>query len=140
VRVVEMASDSLVYLPPMAAEVYGEGLPYAPENWPEEGDVWGWRTGRRVVPNGTHFQDRYLYLPKRLYQLLKEEKETPEPASGSGSSSRARKQHIFASKLGVKGYVIRHYPDTDLKVFFDSFSWKIPALTTFGLFSSVTYF
>jgi len=38
-------------------EVYGMGLPYAPENWPQQGDVWGWKTGRRVVANGKHFQD-----------------------------------------------------------------------------------
>ena len=41
----------------MVEEVYGMGLPYAPENWPQQGDVWGWKTGRRVVANGKHFQD-----------------------------------------------------------------------------------
>ncbi|CAJ1925683.1 unnamed protein product [Sphenostylis stenocarpa] len=99
----------------------GDGHPYAPENWPEQGDVWGWRTGRRIVPNGTHFQNRYLYLPYRL-RMLMEEKEN----KGSGSST-SRKQHVFASKLAVKRYVKRYFPDADLNAFFASFSWNIPA-------------
>ncbi|KAH0634896.1 hypothetical protein KY284_037682 [Solanum tuberosum] len=28
---------------------YGEGLPYAPTDWPNAGDEWGWRTGKRVT-------------------------------------------------------------------------------------------
>jgi len=66
----------------VAEEVYGTGLPYVPENWPQQGDVWGWKTGRRVVPNGKHFQDWYLYLPDRLFRLLKEDKEIPRSGSG----------------------------------------------------------
>uniref|UniRef100_M1CYL2 CDPK adapter protein 1 n=1 Tax=Solanum tuberosum TaxID=4113 RepID=M1CYL2_SOLTU len=27
----------------------GEGLPYAPVDWPNAGDKWGWRTGKRVT-------------------------------------------------------------------------------------------
>jgi len=122
----------------VAAEVYGEGLPYAPENWPEEGDIWAWKTGRRVVPKGGHFQDPYLYLPERLYRLLKEEKEIPESGSGSGSKT-FRKQHIFPSKPAVTKYINTYFPGTDLKSFFDSFSWRIPALLDYGIFSSVTY-
>ncbi|RDX67466.1 Protein OBERON 1, partial [Mucuna pruriens] len=115
-----LRGNDVLNLQPVAPEVSGEGLPYAPENWPEVGDVWGWRTGRRIVSNGTHFQDRYLYLPNRLIQALKQ-KENP----GSGS---IRKQHIFASKLAVERYIKANFPGADLNAFFASFSWKIPAL------------
>ncbi|MED6209632.1 hypothetical protein PIB30_056616 [Stylosanthes scabra] len=96
---------------PVGPEESGEGAPYAPENWPQQGDNWGWRTGRRIQSSG-YFQDRYLYLPERLNNL---------PGS-------ARKQHIFASKLSVERYVKANFPDTDLNAFFSSFSWKIPAV------------
>ncbi|KAK9929533.1 hypothetical protein M0R45_026629 [Rubus argutus] len=43
----------------------GEGLPYAPINWPKAGDTWRWKVGKRVSGSG-HFLDRYLYLPKSL--------------------------------------------------------------------------
>ncbi|QCD91842.1 Oberon [Vigna unguiculata] len=122
-----MKNNRFSLFQPVAAEVYGEGFPYAPESWPEKGDVWGWRTGRRVVPNGNHFQDRYLYLPNRLLLLLKEEKENP-----GSELSTSRKQHIFASKLAVKSYLDRYFPDADLNVFFSSFSWKIPAISASG--------
>jgi len=59
-------------------EVYGMGLPYTLENWPQYGDVWGRRTRRRVVLNSKHFQDRYLYLFDWLFRLLEEEKEEKE--------------------------------------------------------------
>lgn len=120
-----MEDNDLFYLQPVIPEMSGEGFPYAPENWPEKGDVWGWRTGRRIVPAGTHFQDRYLYLPNRLVRLLKEENEN----AGSGSSTHS-KQHIFASKLAVERYVKRYFPDADINAFFASFSWKIPAISS----------
>jgi len=31
----------------------GEGLPYAPVDWPYAGDKWGWRAGKRVTSSGT---------------------------------------------------------------------------------------
>lgn len=111
-------------LRPVAPEEYGMGYPYAPENWPQKGDIWGWRTGRRIVANRTHFQDRYLYLPERLIRELKEKKkDNPESASKS-----LRMQHIFASKLAVERYIKNNFPDADVDAFFASFSWKIPAL------------
>ncbi|XP_027913721.1 uncharacterized protein LOC114173480 isoform X1 [Vigna unguiculata] len=112
---------------PVIPEMSGEGYPYAPENWPEQGDVWGWRAGRRIAPAGTHFQDRYLYLPSRLVHMLKEEKENTGTGSGSGTFS---KQHIFASKLAVERYVKKYFPEHDHNAFFASFSWKIPALSS----------
>ncbi|KAI4317850.1 hypothetical protein L6164_025683 [Bauhinia variegata] len=91
----------------------GEGVPYAPENWPEPGDIWSWKTGRRVTPTG-YFQDRYLYLPPRLNRIEN---------SGSGSN---RKKHGFASKLAVERYIRTAFPDADLNAFFASFRWKVP--------------
>ncbi|KAK7308048.1 hypothetical protein VNO77_41639 [Canavalia gladiata] len=103
-------------LQPVGPEQSGEGLPYAPENWPEAGDVWGWRTGRRVSSNGT-FHDRYLYLPNRLNR-----------AKGNINTGSRRKSHIFASKLAVERYIKETIPDADMDAFFSSFSWKIPAV------------
>ncbi|KAI4345644.1 hypothetical protein L6164_012744 [Bauhinia variegata] len=99
-------------LRPVLPEENGEGLPYAPENWPEPGDIWSWRTGRRVANTG-HFLDRYLYLPPRLSRI-----------ENSGSN---RKKHGFASKLAVERYIRTTFPETDLVEFFASFSWKIPS-------------
>ncbi|KAE9606461.1 hypothetical protein Lal_00013962 [Lupinus albus] len=99
----------------VAAEESGEGLPYAPENWPEEGDIWGWRTGRRVAGNG-NFHDRYLYLPMRL---------CPDSSSGGGSR---KKRVSFASKLAVERYIKTNFPNAPLPLFFSSFKWKIPAI------------
>ncbi|KAL1316991.1 protein OBERON 1 isoform X1 [Arachis ipaensis] len=96
---------------PVAPEESGEGAPYAPENWPQKGDNWGWRTGRRITPAG-YFQDRYLYLPERL----------------NNHSGSARKQHIFASKLAVERYLKANFPEADLGAFFSSFTWRIPAV------------
>ncbi|KAK9929560.1 hypothetical protein M0R45_026654 [Rubus argutus] len=88
----------------------GEGLPYAPINWPKAGDTWRWKVGKRVSGSG-HFLDRYLYLPKSLCR--------------GGNSSR--KKFRFASKLAVERYIQNAFPSTNLKAFFASFSWKIPA-------------
>ncbi|XP_057450259.1 protein OBERON 1-like isoform X3 [Lotus japonicus] len=105
-----------------AAEESGEGLPYAPENWPEMGDIWGWRTGRRVTMNGT-FHDRYLYLPLRLCQ--------PSSSENSGGAS-TRKRKSFPSKLAVERYIKENFLDADVNAFFASFTWKIPAVQTNG--------
>lgn len=127
------AQSELWNLTPVAAEQTGKGLPYAPENWPKHGDVWGWRTGRRVSSNG-HFQDRYLYLPTRLRHT-----------ANQGSSQKQKAG--FASKLSVERYVKELYPNVDIDDFFASFSWKIPALNSgmvlfpfFFFFSVVSVF
>ncbi|KAH0665933.1 hypothetical protein KY285_027139 [Solanum tuberosum] len=44
---------------------FGEGLPYAPMDWPNVGDKWGLRTGKRATNSGT-FKDRYLYLSEHF--------------------------------------------------------------------------
>ncbi|CDY10650.1 BnaA05g17120D [Brassica napus] len=85
----------------------GQGLPYAPVDWPSPGDVWTWRVGRRVTATGFH-QDRFLILPQRLQQ-----KNVPKS---------------FASKPTLARYIQTSFPGMDADAFFASFSWKIPAL------------
>lgn len=94
-----------LHLFPVSPYASGEGLPYAPVDWPCPGDKWRWKVGKRTVASGEHFWDRHLYLPDRLQGKNK----------GRG----------FVSKVSVEQYV-RRYPGTDVKAFFDSFSWKIP--------------
>eukprot|EP00268_Persea_americana_P025447 TRINITY_DN2482_c0_g2_i1.p1 TRINITY_DN2482_c0_g2~~TRINITY_DN2482_c0_g2_i1.p1 ORF type:complete len:126 (-),score=20.80 TRINITY_DN2482_c0_g2_i1:254-631(-) len=43
----------------------GKGLPYAPENWPQEGDKWGWQVRKRISKSG-FFTDRFLFPPDCL--------------------------------------------------------------------------
>ncbi|KAH0665912.1 hypothetical protein KY285_027118 [Solanum tuberosum] len=86
----------------------GEGLPYAPVDWPNVGDKWGWRTGKRATNLG-NFKDRYLYLPERFQA----------PKDG--------KKNAFRSKTSVKKYLQSEYPGMDIDQFFTSFSWTIPS-------------
>ncbi|KAJ4722480.1 protein OBERON 1-like [Melia azedarach] len=55
-------------LRPVSPEESGEGLPYAPINWPNPGDNWSWKVGRRIAITG-HYLDRYLYPPRHLPRL-----------------------------------------------------------------------
>nr|AAK69758.1 CDPK adapter protein 1 [Mesembryanthemum crystallinum] len=104
--ITEIKENGLLLWPVLPQE-QGEGLPYAPVNWPNPGDIWGWRVGRRIAASGYHL-DRYLYLPARFQK------------------SR-RKRDGFASKLSVEQYVRARFPGTDVNAFFSSFSWKIPS-------------
>ncbi|XP_042517198.1 protein OBERON 2 [Macadamia integrifolia] len=85
----------------------GEGLPYAPIDWPNPGDNWTWKVGKRKSIRG-FWGDRYLYPPIRLQTTL-------------------RKRRSFASKPSVEQYIRTEFPDKDVNAFFSSFSWKIPA-------------
>lgn len=87
----------------------GEGLPYAPEDFPLPGDKWRWRVGKRVSITGYH-RDRFLYPPARLFQ-----------------GKNSRNKHGFASKVSAERYIRREFPDTDVAAFFASFSWMVPA-------------
>lgn len=107
------AVEGGLILRPVAPAESGEGLPYAPENWPNPGDIWGWKAGKRIHPAG-YFRDRYLYLPAHLRR-----------SDIPGSSSKRRR--FFASKQSVERYIQESFPDTDLNAFFASFSWKVPA-------------
>lgn len=93
----------------------GLGLPYAPQDFPNPGDKWGWKVGKRIAFSG-HFVDRYLYLPDRLYKEMKSAAPTTIP-SGRG----------FASKASVERFLLEAFPGTDIKAFFASFTWKIPS-------------
>ncbi|XP_071729741.1 uncharacterized protein [Rutidosis leptorrhynchoides] len=92
----------------------GDGLPYAPEDFPKPGDKWGWKVGKRVSISG-HFLDRYLYLPTRLYKELKSARPNCLPWKG------------FASKASAERFLLETFPGMDTKAFFDSFTWRIPA-------------
>lgn len=96
-------------LKPVSPDEAGEGLPYGPANWPNPGDNWGWRVGKRVAQHG-HYLDRYLYLPKRLRGSM-----------GTGGKGG------FASRLAVERYIRAAFPGADVDAFFASFSWRIPA-------------
>ncbi|XP_021834962.2 protein OBERON 1 isoform X1 [Spinacia oleracea] len=102
----EIRENGLLLWPVLPQES-GEGLPYAPVNWPKPGDIWGWRVGKRVAASG-YYLDRYLYLPLS-YQRSR------------------RKRDGFASKLSVEQYVRARFPGTNVYAFFSSFSWKIPS-------------
>lgn len=101
-------SGSLLRL--VLPEESGEGLPYAPVNWPNPGDVWSWRVGKRVATTG-YYKDRYLFLPRRLRHL----------------ENSTRGKYGFASKLSVEQFVRTKFPGADINAFLASFSWKIPA-------------
>ncbi|KAL3642011.1 hypothetical protein CASFOL_012826 [Castilleja foliolosa] len=49
---------------PVSANDSGQGLPYAPEDFPNQGDKWSWRVGKRIGASG-YFSDRYTYAPNR---------------------------------------------------------------------------
>ncbi|XVF66665.1 hypothetical protein PTKIN_Ptkin10aG0055100 [Pterospermum kingtungense] len=85
----------------------GEGLPYAPIDWPNPGDVWGWRVGKRVNSTG-FYNDRFLTVPKGLRM-----RNNPK---------------VFASKPTLERFLQTHFPDADINAFFASFVWKIPAI------------
>lgn len=108
------ATKGALVLRPVDPEESGVGLPYAPENWPNPGDIWGWRTGRRIAITG-HFRDRYLYLPANLSRT-----------DNAGSGSKRRR--TFASKPSIERYIQEYFPDADINAFFASFSWKVPAI------------
>ncbi|KAG5600948.1 hypothetical protein H5410_032318 [Solanum commersonii] len=68
----------------------GEGLPYPPVDWPNVGDKWGWRTGKRATNSGT-FKDRYLYLSDRFQA----------PKDGKKMLSEVRLQLKSMSNLSI---------------------------------------
>ncbi|KAL3828782.1 hypothetical protein ACJIZ3_017584 [Penstemon smallii] len=91
---------------PVSINDSGEGLPYAPEDWPNKGDKWGWKVGKRTAASG-HFLDRYMHLPTRLH--------------------KAGQVKSFASRLSLENYIRSKFPETNVDTFFSSFSWKIPS-------------
>ncbi|KAG0487297.1 hypothetical protein HPP92_009392 [Vanilla planifolia] len=96
---------------PVPSGSSGVGLPYAPEDWPHPGDKWFWKVGSRKYASG-HFIDRFIRPPKHLPRA-------------SGSS-----RPWIHSKLSLKQYLQKEFPQTDVNAIFDSFIWKIPAEST----------
>ena len=101
-------NETGLHLYPVSEYDSGEGLPYAPVDWPNVGDKWGWRVGKRATSAGT-FKDRYLYLPKGLHVR------------------KDGKMNAFRSRSSVKQYLRSEYPSMDINQFFASFSWMIPS-------------
>ena len=85
----------------------GEGLPYAPIDWPNPGDTWSWKVGKRVNSSG-FYSDRFLNVPKSL--------------------RKPNNPKVFASIPMVERFLQSHFPDADINAFFASFIWKIPAV------------
>lgn len=95
------------HLRPVSPNSSGEGLPYAPIDWPCPGDNWSWKVGKRSSNSG-FYSDRYLYLPSRLQK----------PTC---------KKQGFSSKGAVEQYLQTGFPSANIDAFFASFSWKIPS-------------
>ncbi|XP_022738861.1 uncharacterized protein LOC111291407 [Durio zibethinus] len=85
----------------------GEGLPYAPIDWPNPGDNWSWRVGKRVNSSG-FYKDRFLTVPKSIRM-----RNNPKQ---------------FASKPTLERFLQSHFPDSDINAFFASFIWQIPGI------------
>lgn len=83
----------------------GVGLPYAPEDWPNPGDVWTWKLGKRISTDG-FYRDKCLFLPPRLHQ-------------------KGKRKH-FDSKKSIITFLQSEFPETDVDAFFQSFTWKVP--------------
>ncbi|KOM27633.1 hypothetical protein LR48_Vigan442s006900 [Vigna angularis] len=98
-------------------QISGEGGPYAPVNWPEEGDVWRWKTGTKVTSSGKYYKHRSLHLPPRLFAILEEEERREKTSLTK----------VFKSKVTFTRYIERYFPDTDPISVLDSFTWNIPA-------------
>ncbi|CAN0887033.1 hypothetical protein LINGRAHAP2_LOCUS15504 [Linum grandiflorum] len=101
--------DQLGELSPVRASESGVGLPYAPSNWPNPGDNWTWKVGRRITPHGV-FQDRGLYPPKHFPKIV-------------------GLRVPFPSKPAVVTYIKTVFPYANVDAFFSLFSWRIPAHT-----------
>ncbi|KAJ7980031.1 Protein OBERON 1 [Quillaja saponaria] len=102
-----MTKENTFALNPVSPGDSGRGLPYAPVDWPNPGDVWSWKVGKRTGNSG-YYSDRLLYLPHRL-------------------QTASRKKHSFNSKPEVERYIRSNFPTEDLESFFSLFSWKIPS-------------
>ncbi|KAK9009550.1 hypothetical protein V6N11_036082 [Hibiscus sabdariffa] len=107
-------SNSLPRVPPGSS---GEGLPYAPIHWPNVGDIWSWRVGRKVNSYG-FYSDRFLKVPESL--------------------RKPNAPKIFSSKPAIERFLQSNFPDADVNGFFASFIWKIPAVVSLPYPSSPT--
>ncbi|CAJ1967918.1 unnamed protein product [Sphenostylis stenocarpa] len=95
-----------VNLQPVSAHSSGEGLPYAPEGWPNPGDVWGWKVAARKSKGG-YFYDRSLTLPASL--------------------QKGSRKLELRSKADIKRYLKSNFPNMTIEAFFTLFSWLVPS-------------
>ncbi|KAK4425665.1 hypothetical protein Salat_1760500 [Sesamum alatum] len=102
-----MSKDGSFLRPPVQPGESGEGLPYAPADWPNPGDVWTWKVGNKISPSG-YYIHRFLIPPKRLQK------------------SPTRKIWL-GSKPSTLRFLQSEFPEADIHTFFASFTWEIPA-------------
>ncbi|KAK0607577.1 hypothetical protein LWI29_016952 [Acer saccharum] len=105
--------DANNFLMPVAPFEAGEGLPYAPMDWPNPSDNWGWRVGKRIDNLG-YYTERFIYLPRHIQR-------TDVP-----------RRH-FNSKLALERYLKSEFSNADIEGFFAGFSWKVPSSLSFAL-------
>ncbi|CAA0832953.1 Unknown protein [Striga hermonthica] len=103
----KMEKDGTSPLSPVLPKASGEGLPYAPVDWPSPGDIWTWKVGNKISSSGL-FMHRFLIVPKRLQK----------------NSSR---KIWLGSKKAVIHFLQSEFPEADVEKFFASFTWEIPA-------------
>ncbi|KAK0587278.1 hypothetical protein LWI29_020353 [Acer saccharum] len=96
INVCKPAESADNFLKPVTPCEVGEGLPCAPMDWPNPGDNWGWRVGKRISNVG-YYSDRFLYLPKRI--------------------QRAGASRHFASKLSLERVLKSEFPGADIEDF-----------------------
>ncbi|QCE05575.1 hypothetical protein DEO72_LG9g579 [Vigna unguiculata] len=102
----DVAKDKTSDLQPVPPHSSGQGLPYAPEGWPNAGDVWGWKVAARSSKVG-YFTDRYLI---------------PPPSLQKGS-----RRIEFSSKTAIQRYLQSNFPNMEPEAFFALFTWQIPS-------------
>jgi len=102
----DVTKEKTFGLQPVSSYTSGEGLPYAPEGWPNAGDIWGWKVAGRRARDG-HFTDRSLTPPASL--------------------QKGRRKLEFWSKADIKRYLQLNFPDMTPEAFFALFSWQIPS-------------
>lgn len=102
--------NKILDLKPARAGASGVGLPYAPADWPHPGDNWKWSVGHRKTLSG-HWIDRSLCPPKNFPKF-------------SGCKAR------FQSRISLRHYITKEFPNADVDAFFASFAWKVPAYCT----------
>ncbi|TXG51481.1 hypothetical protein EZV62_024005 [Acer yangbiense] len=96
INVCKPAEGADNFLKPVTPCEVSEGLPCAPKDWPNPGDNWGWRVGKRISNVG-YYSDRFLYLPKRI--------------------QRAGAPRHFASKLSLERFLKSEFPGADIEDF-----------------------
>ncbi|TMW83303.1 hypothetical protein EJD97_002190 [Solanum chilense] len=84
---------------------YGVGLPYDPIDFPNAGDKWGRRAGKRVSSSGT-FRYRYLYLMKKFKAPKSVQKNDFRSSDYDGYS-------YVRCEVTIDGYICGHISHLD---------------------------